>query len=75
MAATRELAKQFNSFNQQRMRDGKAPFGPDSKTGGRNGALELHHNPEIAKGGSVYDLSTIRVVTPDQHDSIHRGRR
>jgi len=75
VAATPELAEQFNERNQQRMRDGTSPFAPDSETGGRSGVWELHHSPEIGKNGLVYDLSTIRIVTPDQHDGIHYRRK
>lgn len=31
---------------------------------------ELHHDPSIASGGEVYDLSAIRIVTPKQHDML-----
>ena len=74
VAATPELTRQFNERNQQRMRDGAAPFAPDPETEGRSGVWELHHSPAIGKAGPVYDLSAIRVVTPAQHDRIHYER-
>ena len=77
VVATTELREQFNDNNRQRMRDGNAPFAPDPDpgTGERGGVWELHHAPDIGKGGPVYDLSTIRVVTPNQHDTVHHGRK
>src|SRR3978361_950663 len=33
---------------------------------------ELHHDPAIGRGGEVYDLSTLRVVTPRQHDAFSK---
>lgn len=75
VAATPELALQFNAQNQRRMRNGNAPFAPEPGIGERSGVWELHHDPSIGEGGAVYDLSTITVVMPTQHDAVHYGRR
>jgi hypothetical protein len=79
VAQTPELAKEFQKQNLRSMRDGNAPFPPDSEQVviGSSGKLsdrtfELHHDPAIGAGGAVYDLSTIRVVTPKQHDMLGR---
>ncbi len=76
---TPELASEFQTQNLQLMRSGNAPYPPDSEQVviGKSGKLsdrtfELHHDPAIGLGGPVYDLSTIRVVTPRQHDTISR---
>ena len=52
------------------MRDGNAPYPPNSEqviirsTGKLSQRpWELHHDPGIGRGGAVYGLSTIRVVT------------
>ena len=50
LQTTPELADQFNERNQQRMRDGAAPFAPDPDTDGRSGVWELHHSPAIGRG-------------------------
>jgi alkanesulfonate monooxygenase SsuD/methylene tetrahydromethanopterin reductase-like flavin-dependent oxidoreductase (luciferase family) len=73
VADTPELARQFNETNQRLMRRGYAPYAPEPD-GQRAGVRELHHDPEIGRSGPVYDLSTLRILTPSQHDSIHFGR-
>ncbi len=80
VAQTPELADGFRKQNLRSMRDGNAPYPPDSQQVviGSSGkisdrAFELRHDPAIGLGGPVYDLSTIRVVTPRQHDEL--GRR
>jgi hypothetical protein len=50
VAATPELAQQFNEPNQRRMRNGNAPFAPEPEIGERSGVWELHHSPEIGRG-------------------------
>ena len=75
VANTPELAQQFNQQNLARMRKGSAPFAPEPEIGERSGVWELHHDPAIGRGGAVYDLSTITVVMPSQHDAIHYGRK
>jgi hypothetical protein len=75
VAQTPELAGEFNAQSLRRMRNGNAPFQPEPEIGERSGAWELHHSPEIGRGGAVYDLSTITVVMPNQHDEIHYGRK
>ena len=75
IADTPELAEGFSPSNLARMRLGYAPMAPDFKDGSRYGRFELHHDPAIGNDGPVFDLSTIRVVTPGQHDSIHYESR
>ena len=72
-----ELADGLNELNLQQLQDGHAPFPPREQqvTIRRTGELskrswELHHAPAIVRGGPIYDLSTLRVVTPRQHDSF-----
>lgn len=77
VADTPELAKAFKQANLQLMRNGRAPYPPASEqviqrnTGQLSKRTwELHHDPALHKGGPVYDLSTIRVVTPKQYDIL-----
>ena len=77
-----ELAREFSVLNLRSMRDGNAPFPLRSEqvTIGSTGALsrrpyELHHDPAIGQDGPVYDLSTIRIVTPKQHDLLEKARK
>jgi hypothetical protein len=79
VAQTPELAGEFSKQNLRSMQDGNAPHPLRSEQviiGGTGRlsvrAFELHHDPAIGLGGPVYDLSTIRVVTPRQHDALGR---
>jgi hypothetical protein len=75
VAAVPHLAAQFSGINQERMRRGVAPFSPRSTWVGGRGRLELHHTPPLSRGGTVYDLSKLSIVTPRQHDAQTRGTR
>ncbi|WP_367617551.1 hypothetical protein [Pseudomonas azerbaijanoccidentalis] len=33
----------------------------------------MHHVNHSSKGGEVYDIDNIRVVTPKRHSELHRG--
>jgi hypothetical protein len=79
VAQTPELASEFQKQNLRFMQNGNAPYPPKSEQViiGSTGELsdrtfKLHHDPAIGLGGAVYDLSTIRVVTPKQHDVLSR---
>ncbi len=74
-----ELANEFKKQSLQLMQNGNAPYPPGSEqvivaSTGRlsDRTFELHHDPTVGLGGAVYDLSTIRVVTPRQHDMLGR---
>jgi hypothetical protein len=68
-----ELAKQFIVTNRDRMLTGKAPRARKIDSVGGRGSFEIHHVDEVAKGGAVYDIDNMRVVTPRRHIDIHRG--
>ena len=61
------LSKNFSKSNQQLMQQGKAPFALPSQHRGERKRYELDHSKEIQDGGSVYDLSNIRIKTPAAH--------
>ncbi|MBB3238641.1 hypothetical protein FHW68_000113 [Pseudomonas sp. Tn43] len=72
VAADVELSQQFSKSNLDRMRDGSAPFSVlVDQVGGRK-AFELHHQVEISKGGDVYGLDNISVMTPKRHIHLHK---
>jgi hypothetical protein len=75
VANTLELVSQFTEANQRLIRRGYAPYAPNPEAGQRAGVWELHHDPQIGQNGPVYDLSTIRIPTPGQHDFIHFGKK
>jgi hypothetical protein len=78
VADTPELASQFSPGNRALMRDGLAPIAVEDQW---HGGMQyvLHHQTPIAKGGEVYDLSNLVVLTPRMHQDIlardyHFGR-
>ena len=72
IASNEELRKEFGLANKNRMERGLAPFAPLEGQADRGGVFELHHYPPLGEGGALYDLSAIRIVTPLQHEAIHR---
>lgn len=67
------LVEQFTDNNVDRMREGKAPKARYRDRAGKRGSFELHHVDEVAKGGKVYDVDNLNVVTPKHHIDIHRN--
>jgi hypothetical protein len=54
------------------MRNGSAPFTtPDGHAGERN-KFEIHHIQLISKGGAVYDLDNLSIMTPKKHVELHK---
>ena len=74
VAADPELRGQFNESNLDRMRDGSAPYPRTTDQVGGRRTFELHHEVEIAKGGAVYDLDNLLVMTPKRHIHLHKGK-
>lgn len=68
-----ELAKQFTANNIQEMKNGRAPFSRKNDRLGGQVKFELHHVNRISKGGEIYDIDNIRIVTPKRHSEIHKG--
>lgn len=75
VAADAGLSQQFILSNIQRMREGGAPRAASSGHNKSKKSFELHHVNEIAKGGAVYDIDNIVVMTPKQHAEIHSGKK
>lgn len=73
VAADSELSSQFNGGNLDRMRDGSAPFSAVVDQVGGRMVFELHHKIEVSKGGDVYGLDNISVMTPKRHIQLHKG--
>ncbi|MEU9233586.1 RHS repeat domain-containing protein [Streptomyces subrutilus] len=67
------LAGQFDSSGQTLMAKGQAPFVAKSQAVGGQKRYVLHHVKPIQRGGGVYDLDNIVVVTPRYHlDALAR---
>lgn len=62
------------------MGNGRAPFVSPAQTYAGRERYELHHMTPRSRGGGLYDLSNILVVTPRYHaevlaTSYHYGAR
>ncbi|MEG9604980.1 S-type pyocin domain-containing protein [Serratia nematodiphila] len=67
------LSKQFIVPNRSRMAVGKAPKARKLDAAGKRTSFEIHHVNEISKGGDVYNIDNLRVMTPKRHVDIHKG--
>ncbi|MEU9447308.1 DUF6531 domain-containing protein [Streptomyces sp. NPDC048277] len=68
-----ELAGQFKKSGQTAMADGKAPFTAVDQAIPGQGRYVLHHVQPIGRGGGVYDLDNLVVVTPRYHKEVLDG--
>lgn len=72
VANDEKLSAQFSRSNLKLMRNGAAPFTtPDDHVGERN-KFEIHHIQWISKGGAVYDLDNLSIMTPKEHIELHK---
>ncbi|SDG78253.1 S-type Pyocin [Pseudomonas thivervalensis] len=72
VANDEKLSAQFSRANLKLMRNGAAPFTiPDGHVGERN-KFEIHHIQWISKGGAVYDLDNLSIMTPKEHIELHK---
>ncbi|WP_175652639.1 S-type pyocin domain-containing protein [Pseudomonas sp. Marseille-P9899] len=72
-AADPELSKSFPEISLDNMRKGKAPYASSGQVG-KHLTFELHHIHPIAKGGAVYDLDNLAIMTPRAHQDAHKGK-
>ena len=72
VAGDPELAAQFQKQSRSTMEKGKSPYVSKVERAGETVKFELHHTIRISKGGSVYGLENIRIVTPRRHKEIHK---
>ncbi|MET8949134.1 RHS repeat-associated core domain-containing protein, partial [Streptomyces sp. NPDC004542] len=68
-----ELAGQFSKSGQTAMAAGKSPFVLEGQQVPGQYRYVLHHVQPIQRGGGVYDLDNIVVVTPRYHKEILDG--
>lgn len=74
VGADPEFKQHFTLSNQKRVEEGSAPHAPAKERVGKRGTFELHHIEEVARGGAVYSLDNIVVMTPHQHIAHHSKR-
>ncbi|WP_054995300.1 S-type pyocin domain-containing protein [Pseudomonas ficuserectae] len=70
-----ELGKQFTQNNLEIMRGGGAPHPRLSDQAGGRTRFEIHHKNYISKGGAVYDIDNLVIMTPRQHIDHHRSQK
>ncbi|MEN1832076.1 S-type pyocin domain-containing protein [Pseudomonas lijiangensis] len=75
VAKSPELKKQFNGRNTLELDLENAPFTRvEDQIGGRR-KFEIHHLDEVAKGGAVYDIDNMAILTPRQHIQLHKEKQ
>ncbi|MCY1406264.1 Pyocin-S2 [compost metagenome] len=73
VANSPEFSAQFRSDNLSLLMDGRAPLVPFNEMVGGKITFEIHHKIHISKGGAVYDVDNLMIVTPKRHIEIHSG--
>ncbi|HDR8155190.1 TPA: WXG100 family type VII secretion target [Bacillus cereus] len=68
--ADSSYAKEFNSMNIKLMKKGKAPYSPRTEHYGNHNKYILHHKQPIDKGGDVYNLDNLIIVSPKMHQNV-----
>ncbi|MDF7681082.1 S-type pyocin domain-containing protein [Enterobacteriaceae bacterium ESL0689] len=68
-----ELSRQFKRGNSGNIKIGKAPAPRESEQVGGKIKYDIHHIKPISKGGEVYNVDNMGIVTPKRHIDIHRG--
>ncbi|TBX38930.1 WXG100 family type VII secretion target [Bacillus thuringiensis] len=63
-------AKEFSPMNIKLMKKGKAPYSPRSEHYGNHNKYILHHKQPIDKGGDVYNLDNLIIVSPKMHQNV-----
>ncbi|MCU5275394.1 WXG100 family type VII secretion target [Bacillus cereus] len=63
-------AKEFSPMNIKLMKQGKAPYSPRVEHYGNHNKYILHHKQPIDKGGEVYNLDNLIIVSPKMHQNV-----
>ena len=69
------FSAQFIGPNLVRMRAGKAAKTRENDAMGKRSVFEIHHVHEVAKGGDIYNVENMRILTPKRHIDIHNGEK
>jgi hypothetical protein len=67
------LSQQFIAPNRARMSIGKAAKTRKTDAVGKRSIFEIHHVHEVAKGGDIYNVENMLILTPKRHLDIHKG--
>lgn len=68
--ADSSYVEEFGQMNIKLMSKGKAPYAPIKEHYGKNNKYVLHHKQPIDKGGDVYNLDNLIIVSPKMHQNI-----
>ena len=69
------LSQQFIAPNRARMSIGKAAKTRKTDAVGKRSTFEIHHVHEVAKGGDIYNVENMLILTPKRHLDIHKGAK
>jgi len=67
------LSAHFKKQNTMNLLKGKSPAPRESEQVGGRVKFEIHHKIHISKGGAVYDIDNMVIVTPKRHIEIHKA--
>lgn len=70
-----ELSRDIGVINLRELSKTRAPYALPKDRIGRRVKLEIHHKHWIGKGGAVYDLDNLTIMTPKEHIQAHRKIR
>lgn len=68
-----QLLNDLKKSNKTNVAKGKSPFVKKSERAGGRLRHELHHKDPISKGGEVYDMDNLSIMTPRRHINTHKG--
>ncbi|MHA6130201.1 HNH endonuclease signature motif containing protein [Pseudomonas fluorescens group sp. PF-1] len=71
VAADAQVRSQFTPIDLHLMKKGNAPYASTNDRNGGRTKCEIHHLDEVAKGGAVYDVDNLVVMTPKRHIDFH----
>lgn len=62
--------EEFSPRNIKLMEGGNAPYAPSSQKYGKQIKYILHHKQPISRGGEVYNIDNLIIVSPKMHQEI-----
>lgn len=73
VAADPVLSRQFSKADLKLLLGGAAPTVDDVDFAGKRDKFEIHHISPIKKGGAVYDIDNLAIMTPKAHVELHKN--